>query len=355
MTLDLRFHIQRESFTLDVDTRLPSQGICAIFGPSGCGKTTLLRAVAGLEKDPQGTCVINGDAWQDEHHCLPPHRRNLGYVFQENNLFSHLTVGKNLAFGYKRTPPYQRHIRMRDVIDLLGIEYLLSRYPAGLSGGEQQRIGIARALLTSPSLLLMDEPLAALDRQSKREILPYLEQLHDELSMPVLYVSHATDEVSRLADHLVLMERGRIKAQGPTADMLTRLDVARDQGPDAETLIETVVAAHDDEYQLSYLDFPGGRFSVLRNKLPTGHRARVRILARDASLTLQHQTDTSILNIFPARVSQLLDDGPAQVLVRLDLNGTALLARITRKSLNALHLAEGSEVFVQIKTVALVD
>jgi len=242
-----------------------------------------------------------------------------------------------------------------DAVELLGLGHLLTRGTGYLSGGERQRVAIARALLTSPSLLLMDEPLAALDRSGKREILPYLEQLHDELAMPVIYVSHATEEVARLADHLLLLERGRIRAQGPAAQMLTRLDLAREQGPDAEALIETQVAAHDDDFHLSYLDFAGGRFSVVRNELPVGHRARVRILARDVSLTLAHQRGTSILNIFPATVDELLDDGPAQILVRLDLQGSALLARVTRKSAQALQLSPGKQLHAQVKTVALVE
>jgi len=355
MSIELRFNVQREGFALSLDTTLPGTGISAIFGPSGCGKTTLLRAVAGLERDPNGLCCVNGESWQENRHHLPTHQRPLGYVFQEANLFTHLNVQQNLEYGLKRTPASQRRIAINDAIELLGIDHLLARNPGNLSGGERQRVAIARALLTSPSLLLMDEPLASLDRDGKREILPYLEQLHDELAMPMLYVSHAAEEVARLADHLLLLEHGRVRAQGPTIELLTRLDLAREQGPDAEALIETQVGAHDDAYHLSYLDFPGGRFSVVRNQLPLGHRARVRILARDVSLTLAQQNGTSILNIFPASVDKLIEDGPAQVLVRLDLNGSALLARVTRKSAQALDLAPGKQLFAQVKTVALVD
>jgi len=355
MTIELRFNIRHDDFLLSLDTSLPGSGISAIFGPSGCGKTTLLRAVAGLEKDPDGLCRVNGEAWQLDGQHLPVHRRPLGYVFQEANLFPHMNVQQNLEYGLKRIPAKQRRIRIGDAVELLGLGHLLTRGTDNLSGGERQRVAIARALLTSPSLLLMDEPLAALDRSGKREILPYLEQLHDELAMPVLYVSHATEEVARLADHLLLLEGGKLRAQGPAAKMLTRLDLAREQGPDAEALIEARVAAHDDDFHLSYLDFAGGRFSVVRNELPVGHRARVRILARDVSLTLAHQQGTSILNIFPATVDELLDDGLAQVLVRLDVAGSALLARVTRKSAQALGLCPGKEIHAQVKTVALVE
>jgi len=355
MSIELRFNIRRDDFVLTLDTRLPGGGISALFGPSGCGKTTLLRAIAGLERDPKGLCRINGETWQQGRHSRPTHRRPLGYVFQEANLFTHLNVRQNLEYGLRRTPAAQRRIALDGAIELLGVGRLLDRNPDNLSGGERQRVAIARALLTSPSLLLMDEPLAALDREGRREILPYLEQLHDELAMPVLYVSHAVEEVARLADHLLLLEQGRLRAQGPAADMLTRLDLAREQGPDAEALIETRVAAHDDEYHLSYLDFPGGRFHVVRNRLPLGRHARVRILARDVSLTLEHQSGTSILNIFPAIVDALVDDGPAQMLVRLDLQGSALLARVTRRSAQALRLHPGKALFAQVKTVALVE
>jgi molybdate transport system ATP-binding protein len=214
-------------------------------------------------------------------------------------------------------------------------------------------VAIARALLTSPRLLLMDEPLASLDRKSKHEILPYLERLHDELAMPVLYVSHAPDEVARLADHLVLLDAGRVRMSGRLAELRARLDIARDLGAEADVIIEAQVAAHDDTYHLSYLDFTAGRFSVIRNDLPIGQRARLRVLARDVSITLQAQAGTSILNIFPAVVEALGEDGAAQLLVRLDLAGTPLLARITRKSAAALDLVRGKRVYVQVKAVAL--
>jgi molybdate transport system ATP-binding protein len=276
-------------------------------------------------------------------------------VFQEASLFQHLSVQGNLEYGLRRTAPGQRRVGLDDAVDLLGIGPLLKRRTHGLSGGERQRVAIARALLTSPRLLLMDEPLAALDRAGKQEILPYLERLHTELAMPVLYVSHAADEVARLADYLVLLEAGRVRASGPLGELLTRLDLAREQGQEAEAVIEATVAGHDEAYHLSYLDFSGGRICVVRNRLAPGKTARLRILARDVSLTLERQRGTSILNIFPAVVDSLAEDGPAQMLVRLDVGGTALLSRVTRKSSGALELAPGRPVFVQIKAVALVD
>ena len=355
MSLRIRFHIPRRDFTLAVDTTLPGRGVSALFGPSGCGKTTLLRAIAGLERDPQGRCEVGGEVWQEGDRSLPTHRRPLGYVFQEPSLFPHLPVRGNLEYGLRRLPREKRRLDLARAVDLLGLGALLERSTQGLSGGERQRVAIARALLRSPRLLLMDEPLAALDRASKREILPFLERLHDELAMPVIYVSHSVAEVARIADHLLLMRAGRIEAQGAPGELLTRLDMARQQGAEAEALIETVVTGHDPEWHLSWLDFPGGRFQVARADLPLDRRARVRVLARDVSLTLERQEGTSILNIFPARVTEVCDDGPARVLVRLDLNGTPLLAGITRKSLAALGIVPGRRVFAQVKAVALVD
>lgn len=355
MSIATRFHIQRQAFTLEVDIEFPSQGITALYGPSGCGKTTLLRAIAGLERDPRGVCRIDGATWQDGSVFLPPHKRPLGYVFQETSLFPHLSVRGNLEYGFKRVSAGQRRVTFEEAVSLLGIEALLDRRPLGLSGGERQRVAIARALLTSPRLLLMDEPLAALDQSSKREILPYLERLHDELAMPVLYVSHSASEVARLADHLVLLEAGRVRASGPLTELLTRLDLASEQGADAEAVIEARVSGHDEVYHLTWLDFSGGRFCVAHNGLPIGHQARLQVLARDVSITLAPQTGTSILNIFPAVVDEIAATGPAQMLVRLDLDGVPLLSRITRKSADVLDLTPGKRVYAQIKAVALVE
>ena len=353
MTIEARFYLQRDSFILDAELSVPMQGITAIFGPSGCGKTTLLRAIAGLENCQRGYFSLGEDVWQDEQHCLAAHRRSLGYVFQEANLFPHLTVRGNLEYGYKRLPAAGRRLAFKQVINLLGIESLLSRRAHQLSGGERQRVAIARALLTSPRLLLMDEPLAALDINSKAEIYPFLERLQDELAIPILYVSHYPDEVARLADQLALMETGRIKAAGPIAEMLTRSDLPLAHSREAESIIEAKVVGHDDAYHLTYLEFAGGQFTVPHNELLEGQLVRLRVRARDVSLTLVQQTNTSILNIFPARVEELLEENPAQMTVRLDAAGVSILSRITRKSAQALELVPGKQVYVQVKTVAL--
>ncbi len=353
MTIEARFKLDRGNFRLDLELQLPEHGVTALFGPSGCGKTTQLRTIAGLEQCSVGYLKVGPSIWQDDQRFLPPHQRPLGYVFQEASLFAHLSVADNLAYGFNRTPTAQRRVSVEQTVALLGIGALLQRRPQGLSGGERQRVAIARALLTSPRLLLMDEPLAALDSNSKAEILPFLERLHEELEIPLLYVSHAIDEVARLADQLVLLEQGRVRDSGPISAMLTRPDLPLARGNDASAVIEAVVCGHDDDYQLTELDFPGGRFTVTRKPLQAGHRARLRILARDVSLTLNAQSDTSILNIFPARVKQISTENPSQVMVRLDVGGADILSRITRKSASLLDLQVGKPVYAQVKSIAL--
>jgi molybdate transport system ATP-binding protein len=288
MSIRARFRLQRGGFLLDVRFEVPANGVTAILGPSGCGKTTLLRCISGLERAPDGHLSVQGETWQESAAglFLPVHRRSVGYVFQEASLFPHLSVRGNLEYGWKRIAAAQRRVGFDEAVALTGIEALLQRRPAGLSGGERQRVAIARALLTSPQLLLMDEPLSALDQASKGEILPYLERLHEKLTMPILYVSHAVEEVARLADHLVLMEQGRVQASGPLAQLFTRLDLPLARGDQAEAIVETRVAGHDDEFHLTYLEFPGGRFTVFRQQLEPGHPVRLRVHAKDVSLAL---------------------------------------------------------------------
>jgi len=346
--------LRRGSFSLDVDIKIPCRGVTAVLGASGCGKTTLLRAIAGLDQYPNGFLKVADMIWQEANHFIPPHQRPLGYIFQEASLFAHLNVRRNLEYGMKRVPKMERKVSLINAIELLGIGHLLERKPDTLSGGERQRVAIARALSVSPQLLLMDEPLAALDLNRKQEILPYLESLHRKLDIPVIYVSHSPDEVARLADHLVLLEAGRVIATGNIHGIFSRLDLPFTQGADAAAIIEATVAAHDDEYALTYLDFSGGRFTVTRQQLALGSKVRLRVAARDVSLTLVYQTNTSILNIFPTTVDEIKNVGPAQVVVRLLLgDGVCLLARITRKSVSILGLKPGKQVYAQAKSVAL--
>lgn len=351
-----KLNLSHPGFVLGVDLQLPGRGVTALFGPSGSGKTSCLRCIAGLERNATGLLEVNGERWQDSDSRLfvPPHQRAIGYVFQDANLFAHLSVKRNLEFGMKRVTARQRRVAWEQAIELLGIEHLLARMPERLSGGERQRVGIARALLTSPRLLLMDEPLAALDLKRKQEILPYLERLHDELEIPLLYVSHAPDEVARLADHLVMLEEGRVMAQGGLRETLARLDLPTAFSEDAGVVIESVVAGHDPAYHLTHLTFPGGEVLVAQRDEAIGQRLRFRVHARDVSLALERAEGTSISNLLPARVEQVVAaDTPAHVLVRLDAQGTALLARITRRSADQLGVIEGKALWAQIKAVAL--
>ena len=351
-TIEARFRSTQGSFVLDAAFSVPSHGITALFGASGSGKTTLLRLIAGLARAP-GSLSVNGEVWQDAHRFVPPHRRALGYVFQEASLFPHLSVRANLEYGWKRVPHVERTLQWDDVIDWLGLVPLIDHQPHQLSGGQRQRVAIGRALLSSPRLLLMDEPLTALDAHARAEILPYLESLHRELDLPILYVSHALDEVARLADHLLLIDAGRITYQGPLVDGLTRLDLPLAHRDSAGTVIDTTVVAHDPQFQLTrvahrdlLLELPGV-FGA------PGQPLRVRVAARDVSLTLAKPSQTSILNLLPARIIELTDDAPGQVLVRLALADTVLLARITRKSAHALNLQPGMAVVAQVKSVAV--
>lgn len=358
--LELCFRLERGDFAFDIDTCLPARGVTAIFGPSGCGKTTLLRCVAGLERVPQGRLRVAGEVWQDDSLFLPVYRRPLGFVFQEASLFAHLTVLGNLEFGLRRSarkdPGAEASLRaaLDHAIELFGLQPLLQRKPGRLSGGEKQRVSIARALATSPQLLLMDEPLAALDHARKQEILPYLERLHSESDIPVLYVTHAADEVARLADTLVLMDAGRITAQGPLMELQARLDLPMALGRDRETVVPGVVGALESQWHLARIDFAGGELWTRDPGLQLGSTVRVGILASDVSLSLDRPAGTSIQNLLPVTVEALGPDShPAQVLLRLKAGDCRLLASVTRRALDALDIGPGAEVWAQIKSVAL--
>lgn len=348
-----RFKAHLGSFFLDVDLQCPSSGITSLFGPSGCGKTSVLRAIAGLDRHEGAYVSIGDSVWQDGPLFTPTHRRPLGFVFQESSLFDHLDVRRNLEYGIKRAGGNHRRIALDNAVELLEIGGLLDRKPEKLSGGERQRVAIARALALSPQLLLMDEPLAAVDVERKQEIIPYIESLHRELQIPVIHVSHLPEEVARLADHLVLLDSGKVKAAGDVHELFTRLDLPLARGAEASAIIDAVVAAHDRDYGLSFLDFGVGRIAMAGVDLPTGTTVRLRLAARDVSLTLERQSGTSILNIFPAEVDDIAHDNEAQVTVRLNTGKVSILASITRKSADELDLQPGKPVYAQIKSVAL--
>ena len=355
-----RLRLPRGAFTLDVALALPARGVSALFGPSGCGKTTLLRCLAGLERAPGGRVAVDGEVWQDDAAgvFVPTHRRAIGMVFQEASLFEHLSVRANVEFGWKRLAPAERRISVDEAVAWTGIEGLMARSPVGLSGGERQRVAIARALAVSPRVLLMDEPLAALDAARKAEILPAIERLNALSGITIVYVSHAISEVARLADHVVLMDAGRTVAAGPVAELLSRLDLPLPPGEDAGVVLQGAVGALDAEWHLARLDVPGAAFWTRDPALPVGHRIRLRVLARDVSLSLVAQPASSIVNQVEAVVEAIADDThPSQVLVRLRTRtGTsALLARVTRRSAQALALAPGLAVWAMVKSVALLD
>lgn len=356
MSNELRIHFDHAypDFALTVDVQLPPRGVTVLFGPSGSGKTTLLRLVAGLEKTTSGRVQLGDIIWQDEHQFVPTHRRELGFVFQDARLFPHLNVRQNLEYGLRRIPESARKIALDEVVDFLGIGHLLERVPDRLSGGERQRVAIARALSVSPRLLLMDEPLAALDQARKLEILPYLERLHAAWDIPVLYVSHALDEVVRLADHLLVLEAGRVIAQGSPSELVGRVAQLAGHGTDAAgVLVEAAVLRHDESYHLTEVGFYGQRLILPRQESAPGERIRLRILARDVSLTLSRQCDTSIINIFPARIVQISEASVGQSLIRLALGEAEVWALLTRKSVEQLGLHPGREVYAQIKAMSM--
>jgi molybdate transport system ATP-binding protein len=350
--------VVREGFRLAVDLALPATGITVLFGASGSGKTTLLRCVAGLERAPQGLVRIGSQVWQDDEAriFLPTWRRPLGYVFQEASLFEHLTVKGNLHFGLKRTGSRDDGQVLDAAIRLLGIDKLLDRLPAGLSGGERQRVAIARALATQPRLLLLDEPLAALDHARKQEILPWLERLRDELSTPMLYVTHSADELARLADHLVVLDQGRVTAEGPAASVLAAISSPVLAGDEIGALLAGRVVERDTRWHLSRVAFDGGSLWLRDSGLPLGHLVRLRVLARDVSMAVEEPRGTSIQNHLPCTIeSSAPDVHPSQVLVRVRVGASTLVARITGRSFDALGLQPGKSAWLQVKSVALLE
>ena len=359
----LQINIARSAFELKLELQLPGQGITAIFGPSGSGKTTLLRAVAGLEKNPQGRIQIAANIWQDTKQGihLPTWQRPLGYVFQESSLLPHLSVAENLNFGLKRalksanSAQTEANKALQASIELLGIGSLLKRMPNELSGGERQRVAIARAIAMQPQLLLMDEPLASLDAARRQEIFPWLARLRDELKMPMLYVTHSAEEVTRLADHLVVLDQGHVKAQGSVSAVLTQVVNPVVVGEDAGALIAGCIGAVDAQWHLSRVDFDGGCIWMRDAGLPVGKAVRIRILARDVSLATAEPQNTSIQNQLRGSIQSITPDAhPSQVMVVIKCGADEVLARVTKRAVDELCLQVGQSVWTQVKSVALV-
>ncbi len=352
--IQFAYSLPRGSFVLDVDASVPMQGITGVFGVSGAGKTSLLRCIAGLESPEKGRLIVGGDVWQDSDAGTwrDAHERRVGYVFQEPNLFSHLDVRGNIDYGLRRRGG-DTAIDRDHITGLLGLTSLLDRSPADLSGGEAQRVAIARALLSSPRFVLMDEPLASLDQRRRSEILPYLDRLHAEAAVPIVYVSHNIDEICHLCDHLLVMDAGRVVASGELQSVLVDIDVPVLAGDEAGSVIDGVVADYDDADDLSILRYSGGELLVPGKVAARGSHLRLRIRASDVSLCLEPPDRTTILNIVPVTIDALHEDDGPSVLVRLVTGNDRIVARVTRRSCRQLGLQEGRSVYAQIKSVAV--
>jgi molybdate transport system ATP-binding protein len=351
MSIRVAFRGRLGRFDVDAAFTIPATGVTALFGPSGCGKTTVLRCIAGLQKFSRGFCAVAGDVWQDDQKFLPTHKRPIGYVFQEANLFAHLSVERNLRYG----APRASSIGFDEVTDLLGLKPLLNRSPNNLSGGERQRVAIGRALLSQPRLLLMDEPLSALDGRTKDEILPFLETLQHRIALPIIYVTHDMNEVERLADRLVLMDTGRVTAAGPLADLQSDLSLPLARDRNAAVSLDATITGYDASYGLANVTVDGAAFLVPSGPITIGERRRMRIFASDVSLARDHPTRTTISNILPARIiTATLQDDHEMIIVLAIGHGARLLSRVTRRSWETLELEPGVSLYAQVKGVALV-
>jgi molybdate transport system ATP-binding protein len=355
MTIEVAARTRLGDFTLDAAFASPG-GLTALFGPSGSGKTSLINVIAGLLRPEWGRVVMGERVLLDTDARIdvPAHKRRISYVFQESRLFPHLSVRQNLLYGRWFAPRPGRAGSLDEVVELLGLGPLLGRGSAKLSGGEKQRVAIGRALLASPKLLLMDEPLASLDEARKDEVLPYLERLRDRSQVPILYVSHAMAEVARLATRIVVMEAGRVAAAGQAADILGRVDLLPlARGPEAGAIIAGVIETHDDTFGLTTLTTPAGPLRVPLIGLAPGTPVRVRILARNVMLALAAPEDVSALNVLPGRVAEIGASGGPMVEIAIDCGGARLIARLTRYSAVRLKLAPGVPVFAVIKSITL--
>lgn len=353
--IEVNLALARGDFQLKVDLSLPGQGVTVLFGPSGSGKTTVLRCVAGLEC-AQGLVVIGSQTWQDsaQHTWVPTSSRDLGYVFQEASLFEHLDVQANLRYGVERARKPGGKGALDSAITLLGIGHLLDRATQSLSGGERQRVAIARALATQPQILLLDEPLASLDIARRNEILPWLERMHCELRIPVLYVTHSMEELTRLADYVVLLDDGRVRVKGAIAEVLSDPIFARAVGGEAGAVLTGVIREHDRHFHLTQVDLDGASLWVRQRDLSVGARVRIYIHANDVSLSTREPHQSSIQNLLPGVIQAFHDDShPASCLIAVRHHNQCVLARITRKAIAALGLEVGMPVWAQVKSAAL--
>ena len=351
--IDLDVTRKQGNFVVQTAFSGPGSGVTALYGPSGAGKTSVVNMVAGLMRPDNGHITINGHCLfsKVEKINLPPESRRIGYVFQDGRLLPHLSVKSNLMYGLTRTPAKDRFVRPDQIVDLLGIGHLLKRRPAGLSGGEKQRVAIGRALLTSPELLLMDEPLASLDQARKNEVMPFIQRLCHEFSLPVLYVSHSLEEILNLAAYLVLIDNGKVEAAGPIEELLSQPELAPMlPREDFGSVVSTTVSVTRDAYDLTHLTFAGGILKVPGFKVEQGSRVRVRIPAQSVGIALQPPQQSSFQNIFPGTIESISNGSGPFVTLRIDV-GHPLLARITLNAKEDLGLHHGQKVYALVKSV----
>lgn len=351
----LRHRFGAAGFALDAAFAAPAAGVTALFGASGCGKSTVIAAIAGLLRPREGRIAVGPRLLLDtaSRICLPPEARRCGVVFQDARLFPHMSVATNLHYGLRRAPAGEQGPGFEEVVDLLGLAPLLDRRPGGLSGGERQRVALGRALLARPLLLLMDEPLAALDAQRRSEVLPFLARLCAAARLPILYVTHALDEVDALADHLVLMQAGRVVAHGAVEEMSSRTDLPllsarRDAGVLLPCMVERV------EEGVTVLGFAGGTLRTAAHVGPPGARLRMRLRARDVAVATVEPRGLSTSNILPVTLAAILDaPEPAEAFLRLAAGPSVLLARVTRESVQRLELRQGMPLWALVKAVTI--
>lgn len=356
MTLTVKFVSQFADKQVAFDLTLSTTKITAIFGPSGVGKTTLLRVIAGLDNPKNSEVVFKQVKWQNDNNFVATEQRNIGYVFQQPSLFEHLDVQHNIEYGIRRRKQSLQVLEpyLKELYSILGLEPLLNRDVSNLSGGEQQRVAIARALACKPQLLLMDEPLASLDDDLKQLFMGYLERLQSIINIPIVYVSHSRDEVARLADDTVLVDEGRVVAQGSTFDIFTDLSLPLASANNAKSVIQARVVEHDEQDHLSTLDSEIGKLRVRQLDCPLNQTLKLGIRSSDVSITLSVHTQTSILNVLNAQIVDWTDCRDGVVTLKLQISGGVLLSQITKRSFDDLALQKGLSVYAQIKSVALI-
>jgi molybdate transport system ATP-binding protein len=371
-TLSIALKWSRKAFNLDIDLTIPAQGVTAIYGASGSGKTSVLRCIAGLEKVENCELIFRDQVWQDGKTFVPTNQRGMGYVFQEASLFPHLTAGANLRYALKRARPGNALTTFADVVELLGLRTLLDQYPDQLSGGERQRVAIARALLINPQLLLMDEPLASLDHQRKQELLPYLERICHQFNVPVIYISHSLWEVSLLADHIVMLDAGRVTKSENFLEAINKPDFPILQQESISSLLQCKVMEHNHNWGLTRFTLKGMDKQAVPESLSEkkvqphslwlqqcdlapGQEVRLNILASDVSLSLSHHEDTSISNILPVTIMTMEPLLHGLLMLQLQLGDAILRAKLTQRSVDRLALTIGQRVWAQVKSAALIQ